>query len=85
MKSDLFLNKGTRLVAITMNLYNTNTRYLTSIRFTFQFFSNGHIVKNYRFYSVRIVLYESFTDQVSSADRMFSCAAHYQHVFPYLF
>ena len=62
LKAAKWLDEGTRAVAVMFNLYNANTRTLTVVRLLTEFFNNGHIVKSYKFHSMRQEVYFSTAD-----------------------
>lgn len=64
LQSNLWIDRGTRLVAITFNLYNTNSKQLTVVRLTVEVFMTSEVVVNREIYSMRLVVYASYIDQV---------------------
>lgn len=43
LKADRWVDKGTRAVSHTMNLYNTNTRLLSTVRVVVEIFPSGYL------------------------------------------
>lgn len=56
LQSNLWTDRGTRLVAITFNMYNTNTKLLTVVRLTMEIFMTSKVVLNREIYSMRLVM-----------------------------
>ena len=56
---------GTRAVIVEFNLYNTQTRMATTVRFYIEIFPSAYILPWSRVFSFQVVLYEAYLDQVS--------------------
>lgn len=68
---DRFFDKSTRMVTIDFNIYNADTGYLTASRFTLEMLKTGNILKSYRLYSIKMLLYETATDYIRAAGEIF--------------
>lgn len=62
LERDRWVDQQTRAVALTFNLYNTNTRLATTSRFLIEFYSSGALMPSFEMYSYRLVLYNSRVD-----------------------
>ncbi len=65
-----WFNAGTRAILIQMTFYNTNTKQLTNLRLLFEVFFSGQFLNSYQFDTAKIVVYQSKTDQVRSAQEI---------------
>lgn len=52
---DKFLDRGTRAMVLDFNVWNANTRFLSSVRIVVEFFSSGYTTKYSRIYTYRVV------------------------------
>ena len=57
MKQELWLDDGTRAVAITFTVYNTMSRSATVCRFTIEFSESGRVYNRGKFYTFPLVVY----------------------------
>jgi hypothetical protein len=78
LRNNLWIDRGTRAVAVEFNLYNTNTKMASTVRCMLEFFPSSYIVPWSRVYSFRVNLYDAYLDQVrvprlTNALRVFHC------------
>ena len=59
MKNEMWVDVQTRAVAVTFQVYNTMTRYLTVARFTFEIEHSGRIFSRGEFFTFPLILYGS--------------------------
>ena len=64
---DRWTDRGTRAVAVSFNLYNTNTRLLTVVRILFEFSPGGHMVKSAKTFTIKMAMYQALADLVGDA------------------
>ena len=57
MKQELWIDVQTRSVAITFQVYNTMSRYLTIARFTFEIENTGRIFSRGEFFTFPLIMY----------------------------
>ena len=57
MKQEMWIDVQTRAVAVTFQVYNTMTRYVTVLRFTFEINASGRIFKRGQFFTFPLILY----------------------------
>lgn len=63
--NNLWIDRGTRVVAVTVNAYNSNLQTLTVMRLMFEFFESGEMVQSAKTYTTRLVLYrDSLWNQI---------------------
>jgi len=55
-------DRQTRAVMVMFNVFSPDTGLLTVMRVLFEMFPSGHLVKSFKVYSVRVILYETFVD-----------------------
>lgn len=66
LKADGWTDRGTRAISVSFSLYNTQTKLLTSARVLFEFFNSGLTLPSYKFFTVKMVVYESKLDGLRS-------------------
>jgi len=57
MKADKWTDASTRVVAIDLNLYNTNTKLLTVVRIVFEFDFTANVIVFAKTYTIKLVVY----------------------------
>lgn len=65
---ELFANRWTdrqtRAVSVMFNVFSPDTGLLTVMRVLFEIFPSGHVVKSFKIYSIRVILYETALDYI---------------------
>ncbi len=59
MRDELWFDKQTRAVGITMNVYNTMTRYLTVSRYTIEIRPSGRVFKRGEYFTFQLQNYQA--------------------------
>lgn len=64
MKQDRWTDLGTRAVAVSVNMYNTQTRLVTVVRILFEFYNSAHLTRSVKVFSNQLKVYQSKMDFV---------------------
>jgi hypothetical protein len=64
LKENRWTDQGTRAVVVNFNLYNTQTKMVSTVRLIVEQFMTGFVVKTFKFYTYKFVVYESQTDML---------------------
>ena len=67
LEADRWTDEGPAAVAVYFNLYNTNTRLLSTVRILFEFGNTGHVIKSAKIFTIKLVVYEAKMDKVIDA------------------
>lgn len=64
LRQNMWIDRGTRVVAVNFNLYNTNSKLVSVVRIVVEFYNTGFVRRSHRIFSFRLIMYsgQSFMD-----------------------
>jgi len=67
VQDDMWIDRGTRSMVVDFSMYSSQTRLLTVIRISFEFFQTGQVVRYARFLPIPTFMYSTAQDMFRAA------------------